>query len=102
MRDVQLNLISFYLLELFGFSLVTVQCSCMAQFYRVQTWLSFSWFELVLLAQEVLPFTWAGTGEKVVLQTLHAARKLSQMEAGLLSLTEFPQCVSISPICFSV
>lgn len=43
---------SLYLLELFGFSLVTDFC-------RVQTWRAWllGWFELVLLAEVVLPFT---------------------------------------------
>lgn len=35
-------------------------------FYRVQIWRAWllGWFELVLLAEEVLPFTYAGAREK--------------------------------------
>lgn len=58
------SLISFslYLLELFGFSLVTFSVLLHSTvFYSVQTWHAqlLGWFELVLLAGEVLPFTCA-------------------------------------------
>lgn len=70
-------------------------------FYRVQTWRAqlLGWFELVLLAEEVLPFTCAGAREKRNGLADPASSQEAEPDGNwpLVCLAGFLSCVSVPP-----